>query len=101
MQARNSWTIHGVAHVSSGCKRPFQIKKQERRGVQCANFLLRADLSKEEQTKWLHNKSVAWKKKRRLIQAITLTFPCSKSGYAGSKANRMQSVPYARSINGS
>ena len=43
-----------------------------------ATFLLRSDLSREELTKWLHNKSISWKKKRRLIQAITLTFPCSK-----------------------
>ena len=44
----------------------------------CATFLLREGLSREELTKWFRNKGVTWKKKRRLIQAITLTFPCSK-----------------------
>jgi len=54
------------------------IPNQKAGTTWCATFLLRADLSREELTKWLHNKSVTWKKKRRLIQAITLTFPCSK-----------------------
>ena len=44
----------------------------------CATFLLREGLSREELTKWLRNKNVAWNKKHRLIQANTLTFPCSK-----------------------
>ena len=54
----------------------------------CATFLLRVGLSREELTKWLRNKGVTWKKKRRLIQAITLTFPCSKwLCRIGSKSN--------------
>ena len=34
-------------------------------------------VSREELTKWLANKFVPWKRRRRLLQAITLSFPSS------------------------
>jgi hypothetical protein len=43
----------------------------------CEDFLLQKNVSREEMTKWLANKYVPWKRKRRLLQAITLSFPCS------------------------
>ena len=68
----------------------------------CATFLLRMGLSREELTKWLRNKGVTWKKKRRLIQAITLTFPCSKwLCRIGSKSNAACALceRYQRNLN--
>ena len=43
----------------------------------CEDFLLQREVSREELTAWLANKDVPWKRKRRLLQAITLSFPCS------------------------
>ena len=43
----------------------------------CEDFLLQRQVSREELTAWLANKDVPWKRKRRLLQAITLSFPCS------------------------
>ena len=43
----------------------------------CEDFLLQQEVSRDELTAWLANKDVPWKRKRRLLQAITLSFPCS------------------------
>ena len=43
----------------------------------CEDFPLQQEVSREELTAWLANKYVPWKRKRRLLQAITLSFPCS------------------------
>jgi hypothetical protein len=43
----------------------------------CEDFLLQREVSREELTAWLANKYVPWKRKTRLLQAITLSFPCS------------------------
>ena len=39
----------------------------------CEDFLLQQEVSREELTAWLANKYVPWKRKRRLLQAITLS----------------------------
>ena len=43
----------------------------------CDDFLMQNNASREELTKWLANKHVPWKRRRRLLQAITLSFPSS------------------------
>jgi ribonuclease HI len=43
----------------------------------CEDFLMQRNASREVMTKWLANKYVPWKRKRRLLQAITLSFPSS------------------------
>ena len=43
----------------------------------CEDFLLQQEVSRDELTAWLTNKEVPWRRKRRLLQAITLSFPCS------------------------
>jgi len=41
------------------------------------DFLVRGE-SREELGKWLRNRAVPWKRRRRLIQVVTDTFPCGK-----------------------
>ena len=40
------------------------------------DFLVRTGESREELGKWLKNRAVPWKRRRRLIQVVTDTFPC-------------------------
>lgn len=40
------------------------------------DFLVREGESREELGKWLRNRAVPWKRRRRLIQVVTDTFPC-------------------------
>lgn len=40
------------------------------------DFLIRAGVSREEMGKWLNNRSVPYRRRRRLIQVATGTFPC-------------------------
>ena len=40
------------------------------------DFLVRVGESREELGKWLKNRAVPWKRRRRLIQVVTDTFPC-------------------------
>ena len=40
------------------------------------DFLVRTGESREELGKWLRNRAVPWKRRRRLIQVVTDTFPC-------------------------
>ena len=42
------------------------------------DFLLREGSSREEIGKWLKNKSVPWRRRRRLLQVVTGTFPCGQ-----------------------
>ena len=42
----------------------------------CTDFLIRERVGRDEVGHWLRNKSVPWKRRRRLIQVITNTFPC-------------------------
>ena len=43
-----------------------------------AGFLLRKGQSREALGKWLTNRAVPWKRRRRTLQVITGTFPCGK-----------------------
>ena len=43
-----------------------------------AGFLLRNGQSREVLGKWLTNREVPWKRRRRTLQVITGTFPCGK-----------------------
>jgi hypothetical protein len=43
-----------------------------------AAFLLRKGQSSEALGKWLTNRAVPWKRRRRTLQVITITFPCGK-----------------------
>jgi hypothetical protein len=43
-----------------------------------AGFLLRKGQSREALGKWLTNRAVPWKRRRRTLQVITETFPCGK-----------------------
>ena len=42
------------------------------------DFLVRNDVSREELGKWLRNRAIPWKRRRRLIQVVTDTFPCGQ-----------------------
>ena len=42
----------------------------------CTDFLVRDRVGREEMGRWLRNKAVPWKRRRRLIQVVTGTFPC-------------------------
>jgi ribonuclease HI len=42
------------------------------------DFLVRGGESREELGKWLRNRAVPWKRRRRLIQVVTDTFPCGQ-----------------------
>jgi hypothetical protein len=42
------------------------------------DFLLREGSSREEIGKWLKNKSIPWRRRRRLLQVVTGTFPCGQ-----------------------
>ena len=42
----------------------------------CTDFLIRDRVGREEMGRWLRNKAVPWKRRRRLIQVVTGTFPC-------------------------
>ena len=42
------------------------------------DFLMRNDVSREELGKWLRNRAIPWKRRRRLIQVVTDTFPCGQ-----------------------
>ena len=42
------------------------------------DFLVRGGESREELGKWLKNRAVPWKRRRRLIQVVTDTFPCGQ-----------------------
>ena len=46
------------------------------------DFLVRGGESREELGKWLRNRAVPWKRRRRLIQVVTDTFPCGQWGMA-------------------
>ena len=54
------------------------------------DFLLREGSSREEIGKRLQNKSVPWRRRRRLLQMVTGTFPCGqqmkKNGYRKTEA---------------
>jgi hypothetical protein len=54
------------------------------------NFLLREGSSREEIGKWFKNKAVLWRRRRRLLQVVTGTFPCGqqmqKNGYRKTAA---------------
>jgi hypothetical protein len=43
------------------------------------DFLLREGSSREEIGKWMKNKFIPWRRRRRLLQVVTGTFPCAKS----------------------
>ena len=43
-----------------------------------AGFLRRKGQSREALGKWLSNRAVTWKRRRRTLQVITRTFPCEK-----------------------
>jgi hypothetical protein len=43
-----------------------------------AGFLPRKGQSREALGKWLTNRAVPWKRRRRTLQVITGTFPCGK-----------------------
>ena len=47
------------------------------------DFLVRAGESREELGKWLKNRAVPWKRRRRLIQVVTDTFPCGRHSVEG------------------
>ena len=42
------------------------------------DFLIRTGVSREEMGKWLSNRSIPWRRRRRLIQIATGTFPCGE-----------------------
>ena len=53
-------------------------------------LLLREGSSREEIGKWLETKSVPWRRRRKLLQVVTGTFPCGqqmqKHGYRKTAA---------------
>jgi ribonuclease HI len=55
-----------------------------------ADFLLLEGSTREEIGKWLKNKSIPWRRRRRLLQVVTDTFPCGqqmqKYGYRKTAA---------------
>ena len=64
-------------------KKCFEDLDQRRMGrpatrTWSTDFLLREESSREERGKWLKNKSVPWRRRRRLLQVVTGTFPCGQ-----------------------
>ena len=76
-------------------KKCFEDLDQRRMGrpatrTWSTDFLLREESSREERGKWLKNKSVPWRRRRRLRQEVTGTFLCGqqmqKYGYRKTAA---------------
>ena len=57
------------------------------------DFLVREGVGREELGSWLKNKVIPWKRRRRLIQTVTNTFPCGawlhKIGYRATAGCRL------------
>ena len=57
------------------------------------DFLVREGVGREELGAWLKNKAIPWKRRRRLIQVVTNTFPCGawlhKIGYRATAGCRL------------
>jgi ribonuclease HI len=64
-------------------KKCFEDLDQRRMGrpstrTWSTDFLLREGSSREEIGKWMTNKAIPWRRRRRMLQVVTGTFPCGQ-----------------------
>ena len=71
-------------------KKYFEDLDQRRMEYEATSYTWSTDSSRLEIGKWLKNKSVPWRRRRRLLQVVTGAFPCGqqmqKYGYRKTAA---------------
>jgi hypothetical protein len=78
--ASRSWSFKNGQEWGMKCFEDLDQRRMGRPATRTwsTDFLLREGSSREEKGKWLKNKSVPWRRRRRLLQVVTGTFPCGQ-----------------------